>query len=78
MTHPRIRILLYGAAVFALVQPVVQGASAQRFVQVLGLDFAATLSLTIALTVACFQFSDDSLRIHKTETGLTEATPNEI
>ena len=78
MTRPRIRILLYGATIFGLVQPVVQGASAQRLVQVLGLDFAATLSLTIALTLACVQFSDDSLRIHKTETGLTEATPNEI
>jgi hypothetical protein len=42
----RVRILIYTAAVLALVQPLVPGANSQRLLQVLGLDFAAVSLLT--------------------------------
>jgi len=47
------RAILYCAAVLVLVQPLVPGAGAQRLLQVLGLDFAATVLLTSAITLAC-------------------------
>jgi hypothetical protein len=43
------RILIYGAIVLVLIQPLAPGATAQRFLQTLGMDFAAALLLTIAL-----------------------------
>jgi hypothetical protein len=36
-----------------LIQPLAQGAAAQRFLQVLGMDFAATALLAIAIGIAC-------------------------
>jgi Glycosyltransferase family 87 len=54
MTHYRsIRILIYCATVFVLMQPLAPGAGTQRLLQVLGMDFVATLLLTIALVTAC-------------------------
>jgi hypothetical protein len=53
MKKPQLRILIYCAATLAVVQPLVPGASAQRQLQVLGMDFAATLMLTLAVTLAC-------------------------
>ena len=47
----RRRILIYSATVLVLIQPVAPGASAQRFLQVAGLDFVATLMLTAALVI---------------------------
>ncbi len=49
MKRPHLRLLVYVATILVLVQPLVPGASAQRLLQVLGIDFAATLLLTIAL-----------------------------
>jgi hypothetical protein len=50
---PAIRVLTYGAIIFVLIQPLAPGASAQRFFQVLGMDFFATLLLAIGLAVEC-------------------------
>jgi uncharacterized membrane protein YhiD involved in acid resistance len=44
---------MYSATVLVLIQPLAPGATAQRFLQVLGLDFAAAMLLTIALGTAC-------------------------
>ena len=49
------RTLLYSATILVLIQPLTPGASAQRFLQVLGLDFAAATLLTAALAAACWQ-----------------------
>ncbi|HYR44980.1 MAG TPA: hypothetical protein VER98_18260, partial [Terriglobia bacterium] len=57
VSKPRIRMLLYGAAVLVLIQPLTPGASAQRFLQVLGLDFAAAILLSAALAAACLDNS---------------------
>jgi len=51
MQDSRVRILVYGATVLALIQPLAPGATAQRLLQVLGLDFAATLLLACVVTV---------------------------
>jgi len=53
MHHRSIRILIYCATTLVLIQPLVPGAGAQRLLQVLGMDFLATLLLTIALATAC-------------------------
>jgi hypothetical protein len=45
----RPRILIYSAIVLVLIQPLAPGSSAQRILQVLGLDFGAALLITIAL-----------------------------
>jgi alpha-1,2-mannosyltransferase len=52
-------ILLYIATALILIQPLTPGASAQRFLQVLGFDFVATLLVTVALTVACLRPVDE-------------------
>jgi len=49
------RTLLYLATILVLIQPVTPGAEAQRFLQVLGLDFAAAALLTIVIAAACFK-----------------------
>jgi len=49
------RILMYAAVVLVLIQPLAPGASAQRLLQVLGLDFVATVMLTTALALAWFK-----------------------
>ena len=51
MTKPRLRILIYAATVLALIQPLIPGAPAQRLLQVLGVDFAATTLLCSAYIV---------------------------
>jgi len=56
--RPSLRILICLAAILALVQPLAPGASAQRFLQVLGMDFGATLLLTVAVAVACLKFKN--------------------
>ena len=48
----RFRVLLYAATVLALIQPLAPGANTQRFLQVLGLDFAAAVLLTSAAAAA--------------------------
>jgi Glycosyltransferase family 87 len=50
-SKPRFRFLLYGATILVLIQPLTPGANAQRFLQVLGLDFAAAALLTAALLI---------------------------
>jgi hypothetical protein len=47
----KVRILIYTAAAVALIQPLVPGADLQRFLQVLGLDFAATGLLAAGIMV---------------------------
>ncbi|PYT07588.1 MAG: hypothetical protein DMF60_06765 [Acidobacteria bacterium] len=51
MKNPRLRILMYAATTLVLIQPLAPSASIQRLLQVLGLDFAAALLLTAALTI---------------------------
>jgi len=53
MGKPLQRLFIYGAVILVLIQPLVPGASAQRLLQVLGMDFAATLMLAGSLVVAC-------------------------
>jgi len=72
MTRPSVRILIYTAAVLALIQPLVPGSAAQRLLQVLGLDFASATLLTITMVIGCSKFSDDSLASHNTETISSE------
>jgi len=48
-----IRVLMYSATVLVLIQPLAPGATAQRLLQVLGLDFAAAMLLTMAFVAAC-------------------------
>ena len=50
--RPRVRILIYAATILALIQPLVPGSAAQRLLQVLGLDFAATALLTVVMVIA--------------------------
>jgi hypothetical protein len=57
VAKPRFRMLLYGAAVLVLIQPLTPGASAQRFLQVIGLDFAAAILLSGALAAACLKWA---------------------
>jgi hypothetical protein len=71
MRDRRLRLLLYMATGLVLVQPLTPGAGAQRLLQVLGLDFAAALFLTIALA-ASLKFADDSLPCYKIETPAGE------
>jgi hypothetical protein len=52
LKNSRLRILIYIATVLVLIQPLAPGSSAQRFLQVLGLDFAATAFLTAAVLIA--------------------------
>ncbi len=49
---------LYLATIIVLVQPVTPGADAQRFLQVMGLDFAAAALLTAVLTAACLKSAE--------------------
>jgi hypothetical protein len=50
--EPRIsRLLLYGSMAAVLIQPLIAGASGQRLIQALGLDFVATVLLASALTL---------------------------
>jgi hypothetical protein len=60
MKDARLRILIYGATVLSLIQPLTPGSNAQRLLQVLGLDFAAAAFLTAAVAIACLQCSGDS------------------
>ena len=52
---PKRSMLLYFATILALVQPLTPGANAQRFLQVLGLDFVAAALLTLLFATACFE-----------------------
>src|SRR5205823_4154889 len=56
LKYPRRRILLYCATVLTLIQPLAPGGSAQRLLQVLGFDFAATLLLCVTMASACLLF----------------------
>jgi hypothetical protein len=51
--HDRFRMVVYAATVLALIQPLVPGASSQRLLQTLGMDFAVTALLAIAMLAAC-------------------------
>jgi hypothetical protein len=46
----RVRIPVFASIVLAMIQPVIPGSAAQRTMQVMGLDFAATLMLAVGLT----------------------------
>ena len=61
--RPRLRLLLYIAAVFALVQPLIPGSEGQRFLQVLGLDFVAAGLLTAVLAAAFLGNSASDVQI---------------
>jgi hypothetical protein len=56
MKKPQLRVLIYSATILVLVQPLAPGASAQRLLQVLGFDFAATLLLTFTLFLASYRY----------------------
>jgi hypothetical protein len=49
----RVRLLIYAAAVLALIQPLAPGADAQRLLQVSGVDFLAATFLTAGMLVGC-------------------------
>jgi Glycosyltransferase family 87 len=49
------RMLIYIATILVLVQPLAPGASAQRLMQVFGLDFVATLLLAMAFVIVCLK-----------------------
>jgi len=51
--HSRFRMIVYAATVLALIQPLVPGASPQRLLQTLGVDFVVTALLTSAMLGAC-------------------------
>jgi glycosyl transferase family 87 len=51
MTRPPLRILIYTAALFVLIQPLIPGSQAQRLLQALGLDFVAVALLCSAYIV---------------------------
>jgi hypothetical protein len=51
MKDARARVLIYIGTILVLIQPLAPGAGAQRFLQVLGLDFFATLMLAAALLI---------------------------
>jgi hypothetical protein len=53
MKNPRLRVFVYGATILALIQPLAPGSSAQRLLQVIGLDFGATALLTTGIALAC-------------------------
>jgi hypothetical protein len=55
-SNQRLRICLHVATILVLIQPLTPGASAQRFLQVLGLDFAAAALLTAVLAAACLNY----------------------
>ncbi len=46
------RVLLWTAAIAALVEPLIPGAASQRFMQVLGVDFAIIALVSIGLWIA--------------------------
>jgi hypothetical protein len=46
------RSLVISAAVLVVIQPLVPGATAQRLLQVLGMDFAAVLLLAIVMALS--------------------------
>jgi hypothetical protein len=48
----RVRLLVYGATILALIQPLTPGANAQRLLQVLGFDFAVTSLLALAVWIS--------------------------
>ena len=50
-----VRILVYMTAALVLIQPLAPRAAAQRLLQVMGLDFAATALLAIAMAYASLQ-----------------------
>jgi Glycosyltransferase family 87 len=52
MNNRPVRILMFCATVLVLIQSLVPGATAQRLLQVLGLDFGAALLLTVAIGAA--------------------------
>ncbi len=52
MARRRTRILIYGATTLALIQPLAPGASTQRLLQVLGLDFAVASLLAVAIFIS--------------------------
>jgi hypothetical protein len=60
MKDRTIRILIYCATILVLIQPFTSGAGAQRLLQVLGMDFAAALTLTVALAAACLKQTSDA------------------
>jgi hypothetical protein len=55
----RTRVLLYFAVALAFIQPLVNGAAAQRLEQVLGFDFLAAALLAAFLAVSLFQRSTE-------------------
>ena len=52
MARRRTRILIYSATTLALIQPLAPGASTQRLLQVLGLDFAVAGLLAVAIFIS--------------------------
>jgi hypothetical protein len=53
------RVLLYVAAAVVFVQPLINGAAAQRLMQVLGVDFLATALLAAFLTTSILTVSTE-------------------
>jgi hypothetical protein len=60
---PTVRLLIFLAAVLVLVQPLAPGSAAQRLLQVIGLDFAATAVMALSLAYASVKLSGHSSAI---------------
>src|SRR5215467_463531 len=60
-----VRLLVYGATILALIQPLTPGASAQRLLQVLGFDFAVTTLLALAVFVGLNNRCNQTLTIQE-------------
>jgi hypothetical protein len=55
----RVRVMLYAATAVAFVQPLVNGATAQRLLQALGFDFLVTALLAVFLVISVFEPSTE-------------------
>jgi hypothetical protein len=60
-----VRLLIYVATILALIQPLAPGASTQRLLQVLGLDFAVTSLLALAVFVGLERWRNKTLTIQE-------------
>src|SRR5262249_2099434 len=60
-----LRLLIYGATILALIQPLAPGASTQRLLQVSGLDFAVTSLLALAIFAGTSRWCSKTLTIQE-------------
>ena len=59
---PAARRILYAAIILVLIQPLTPGSTAQRFLQVLGMDFGVTLLVATAMAMGTAENSNFEFR----------------